>query len=281
LTDLPPIEIETALDDAPEGFVPDAPIGALRDSAPPPVAEAVVSNSEATTTAALPPPPSVKQETIASLAENALRESQAVPAEDAEVASTDAAGTEADPIAELAWTSTADAAESESFGSYFRDCVDCPDMAEIRKDGAGAYALGVREVTNAQWRACVAEGGCPPIAGGADASPVTGASYVDARAFVAWLSGKTGVAYRLPSEGEWDAAAEGAPASGTAPNPLGLYNMADARIEWTEECWTPDGIAAAAEGACAARVLKGSDRDAAPAGERRRDAGFRVARDLN
>jgi formylglycine-generating enzyme required for sulfatase activity len=245
----------------------------LRDSAPlaplaPPAADPTAENPSA---------PRVKPATIATLAETAGAE----PAQEEAPAASEATTGEPDRIAELAWQSTSSAAESVSFGSYFRDCVDCPDMAEIRKDGARAYALGVREVTSGQWRACVAGGACPAIPSGADERPVAGVSYVDAQSFVAWLSNKTGAAYRLPSEREWDAASEGAQGAGDAPNANGLYGMTDARLEWTEECWVADGVAAAADGPCGARVLKGASRDGAPSGERRRGAGFRVARDLN
>lgn len=284
---LPPIRIETApVEDVYAEEVASA--AALRDPAVTiapqenrEIAQAPASEMEPQLPAA--PTPLAEEQTIASLAETALRESDL----DATAEAQGEAEGDADPIAELTWDATrgppapalaAVPADDASVGTYFRDCIDCPDMAEIRTGGA-SYALGVREITNAQWRACVADRACPPIAGGADNVPVSGASHVDAHAFVAWLSNKTGARYRLPSEREWDVGAEGS--IGASPNSFGVYDTAAAAFEWTDECWVADGALAAADGTCGARVLKGSVRDAAPAGERRRDAGFRVARELN
>lgn len=220
-----------------------------------------------------------------------------------------------DPIADLASSATrAEEVETASFGRYFRDCVDCPDMAEIASEpsGPGAFAIGVREVTFAQWRACVAAGACPPIAAaptpGGDALPVIKVSYADALSYVEWLSTKTGVRYRLPSEAEWDQASGGAPPDAAkanvtgpvvrqrtvpvgsfSPNAFGLYDTAGNVWEWTMACWQVSGE----DDPCKTRVIKGgafdtpidvlksADRAPAPVDSRRVNTGFRVARDLN
>jgi formylglycine-generating enzyme required for sulfatase activity len=116
----------------------------------------------------------------------------------------------------------------------FKDCPLCPQMTEIpagmftmgspetepmRIEQEGEqrmvlvpqFAIGTYEVTQAQWAACVADGGCsfkgaavPPANG---EEPVSGVSWRDASEYVGWLSAKTGKEYRLPSEAEWEYAA--------------------------------------------------------------------------
>ncbi|MDE0229499.1 MAG: formylglycine-generating enzyme family protein [Spirochaetaceae bacterium] len=75
-----------------------------------------------------------------------------------------------------------------------------------------AFAVGVREVTFAEWDACVSAGGCggyrPPDGGwGRARQPVINVSWDDAQSYVAWLSRKTGAEYRLLTEAEWEYAA--------------------------------------------------------------------------
>lgn len=116
-------------------------------------------------------------------------------------------------------------------GEKFRDCADCPEMVVAPAgsfrmgdlDGSGdadekpvhtvtiskPFAVGVYEVTFAEWDSCVAAGGCggyrPSDQGwGRGRRPAINVSWEDAQAYVAWLSRKTGENYRLLSEAEWE-----------------------------------------------------------------------------
>jgi len=66
-----------------------------------------------------------------------------------------------------------------------------------------------RQVTVGEYARCVDEGACPRIAAtaGSPDLPVVGVSWHDATAYAAWLSRKTGITYRLPTDEEWTFAA--------------------------------------------------------------------------
>ncbi|MGF1455307.1 MAG: SUMF1/EgtB/PvdO family nonheme iron enzyme [Alphaproteobacteria bacterium] len=162
-----------------------------------------------------------------------------------------------------------------------------------------AFALARTEVTWAQWQACVSAGGCQgdgPEAAGGDGGwgrgrrPVIHVSWSDAHDYVRWLSGETGLVYRLPTEAEWEFAARAgattryawgnadpvcdatvpsgarfaacpedgaAPVASFPPNALGLHDMAGNVAEWVEDCFHPDYRDAPTDGsawvtACAA-----------------------------
>ncbi len=118
-------------------------------------------------------------------------------------------------------------------GERFRDCPVCPEVVVVpagsflmgalaSEEGyddtegpqvevtiAQPLAVGVYEVTFAEWNACVSNGGCngfrPDDAGwGRRRQPVIDVSWADAQAYVRWLAEETGRAYRLPSEAEWE-----------------------------------------------------------------------------
>ena len=117
-------------------------------------------------------------------------------------------------------------------GKTFTDCPDCPTMVVVP---AGSYwqgseesspfalnkekpkrmvtfskpfAVGVFEITMAQWDQCVTAGGCtvrPRDNGwGRGSRPVIMVSWNDAQEYVTWISKQTGQSYRLPSESEWE-----------------------------------------------------------------------------
>ena len=120
-------------------------------------------------------------------------------------------------------------------GTTFRDCAACPELVLVPAGSyrmgspatetgrhadeqqrsvtiAAPFAVGVHEVTFAEWDACVAGGGCgghrPDDSGwGRGRRPVVNVSWDDAQAYVAWLSAETGADYRLLTEAEWEYAA--------------------------------------------------------------------------
>ena len=118
-------------------------------------------------------------------------------------------------------------------GETFQDCDECPKMVVVpsglftmgspkREAGHKKYeepmrrvridyqfAVGVYEVTFAEWYACADAGGCgsyiPDDEGwGRGNRPVMNVSWKDAQSYVSWLSGRTGKRYRLLSESEWE-----------------------------------------------------------------------------
>ena len=122
-------------------------------------------------------------------------------------------------------------------GKTFRDCTDCPSMVVVpagsfwqgsEEDAplalkmetpkrmitiAEPFAVGIFEITMEQWDQCVSDGACatqPPDNGwGRGARPVIMVSWNDAQEFVSWLNSKTGQAYSLPSESQWEYLARG------------------------------------------------------------------------
>ena len=66
-----------------------------------------------------------------------------------------------------------------------------------------------RQVTVAEYTRCVDEGACRRVAvpAGAQDVPVVGVSWHDASAYAAWVSRKTGITHRLPTDEEWTFAA--------------------------------------------------------------------------
>ena len=191
-------------------------------------------------------------------------------------------------------------------GDVFQDCAECPEMVVLP---GGSLAMGRYEVTVGEYRAFVsATGGTADdrwrdqdLFPQTDRHPVVNVSWDDAQEYVSWLSRRTGAAYRLPTEAEWERAASGSQPGcdrlgrgsrpdGTCPvgqygtNAAGLSDMVGNVWEWASDCW---------EGDCGRRVLRGGSwRSAAEflrpgarhrnsAGFRFIDQGFRVSRTLD
>jgi len=194
----------------------------------------------------------------------------------------------------------------------FRDCEGCPEMVRLeggtftmgsapseaghrawegpqREVTIAPMAIGVREVTFAEWDACVVEGGCgnytPTDKGwGRGARPVIMTSWADARSYARWLSQKTGKTYRLPTEAEWEYAARGgtttaywwgdrfeagrtptgktAEAGAGEANAFGLHDVTGNVAEWVEDCYVNSFAAAPRDGSAVVasncqRVIRG------------------------
>jgi formylglycine-generating enzyme required for sulfatase activity len=145
---------------------------------------------------------------------------------------------------------------------------------ERRVTIARPFAVGKYEVTFAEWDACAAEGGCKreiqDNGWGRGRRPVINVSWLEAKEYVAWLSRKTGKAYRLLSEAEWEYAARAGTTTRYAfgdtiaksqaqfsegqsdsagstvevgsfpPNRFGIHDMHGNVWEWVEDNWHPD-----------------------------------------
>jgi formylglycine-generating enzyme required for sulfatase activity len=183
----------------------------------------------------------------------------------------------------------------------FRDCADCPQMVIIpageftmgtppgelgggtqhRVIIATTFAVSKFEITFDEWDACVDAGSCsgyqPADEGwGRGKRPAVNISWLDAKAYVNWLGGKTGKPYRLLSESEWEYAARAGtttafsdgdsllpsaanydgstdgsgpsdvnrqqtvPVGSFAANGFGLHDMHGNVSEWVEDCWYDD-----------------------------------------
>jgi len=204
--------------------------------------------------------------------------------------------------------------ETHAVGSAFRDCETCPEMVVVpagnftmgspavpapRTDDEAPhhqvtiprdFAVAKFEVTFAEWDACVGDGGCrgyqPGDEGwGRENRPVINVSWEDAQAYVTWLKKRTGKAYRLLSEVEWEYAARAgtttafpwgakashehanygkdeccsgvvqgrdqwmhtAPAGSFPANGFGLHDMHGNVWELTEDCYVEDHEGARAD----------------------------------
>jgi formylglycine-generating enzyme required for sulfatase activity len=197
----------------------------------------------------------------------------------------------------------------------FTECDKCPEMVVARagsfimgspdsekernKDEgpqhrvmfAKAFAVGQFAVTFDEWDACVADGGCggykPDDHGwGRGRRPVINVSWDDAKAYVAWLSGKTRKTYRLLSEAEREYVTRAGsttpfwwgpkishqqanyverpgpglnlipltnppptvPVDSFQPNPWSLYQVHGNVKDWTEDCYHSSYFGAPTDG---------------------------------
>jgi len=197
------------------------------------------------------------------------------------------------------------------------DCPTCPTLVALAEGGfrmgsnsddltarpafhvfiAKPFAIGKYEITHSQWNACITDGACPRLSADNNRSlntPVRDVSWEDAQRYTGWLSKLTGLAYRLPTEAEWEYAARGgsterywwgsamkpamanckdcgmpwspenpATVGSFASNSYGLHDMSGSVWEWVSDCWHNSYQRAPANGDsweeadCRHRVLRG------------------------
>jgi formylglycine-generating enzyme required for sulfatase activity len=205
----------------------------------------------------------------------------------------------------------------------FKDCDKCPEIVVVTpgKFTMGSpdsewghnpdegpqhvvkftapFGVGRFAVTFEEWDACVADGGCngyrpPDHNWGRGRHPVTNVSWYDAKAYVAWLSKKTGWRYHLLSEAQreyvtragstsvfwWGSSISTSQANydggftyadrhqgeyqgktlvvdSFAPNPWGLYQTHGNVYDWVEDCYYDSYHEAPLDGT--ARISEGCD----------------------
>jgi len=203
----------------------------------------------------------------------------------------------------------------------FRDCPECPELVAIpsgvfeRGSPPGelghhasegpvtrvairrSFAIGRYPVTFGEWDQCLRDGTCrhkPNDRGwGRGTGPVFYVSWNDVQDYIAWLGTKTGKAYRLPSEAEWEYAARAGtrtayswgdavgrkmanckgcseyaserttPVGSFSPNRFNLFDMHGNVWQWVADCWNASYAGAPVDGSpwlngeCGKAVVRG------------------------
>jgi formylglycine-generating enzyme required for sulfatase activity len=163
-----------------------------------------------------------------------------------------------------------------------------PVNAPVRSWNVGhGLAVMKTQVSAADYDRCVGDGACDPRGGrkaGRADLPAVGVSWQDATAYARWFSGRTGQAWRLPTDAEWayvagsrfrDDAVQGddgtdsfarrwlakydeesatpaaqkaaRPAGSFGENERGVADLAGNVWEWTDTCYLRQGLDAAGE----------------------------------
>jgi formylglycine-generating enzyme required for sulfatase activity len=183
----------------------------------------------------------------------------------------------------LASVAIAGAPDAGAAQPGFKDCAECPEMLVLPEGSlptpashasatAGpvtikSFAIGKFEVTQAEWFAMLGE---RPSEYLGDDLPVETVSWRDVQIFIQRLNARTGRAYRLPTEAEWEYAARAGsttqyyfgddpadlgqhawfidnagetthPVGQKLPNRFGLHDIHGNVWEWTQDCTQDHG----------------------------------------
>ena len=197
--------------------------------------------------------------------------------------------------------------QRRQLGYQFQDCPECPKMVTVpagsfmmgsqqgEKDARSyelpqhevtieqPFAVGIYEVTFAEWDACANAGDCkgyfPNDEGWSRGQrPVINVDWKNAQLYVQWLSAKTGATYRLLSEAEWEYVARAGTTTryhfgdqladdqanynvasfarkpkttevgSFAANAFGLHDVHGNVAEWVQDCWNDSYKEAPADG---------------------------------
>lgn len=160
-------------------------------------------------------------------------------------------------------------------GGFLMGCDEgAGDESPVHRVELDRFAISRTAITNRLYNMFLAETSRKPPSGFFDPrfnhpdQPVTGVSWFDANDYCLWLAGRTGRAYRLPTEAEWERAARGGiegrlytwgdepPQSQPRylemwktgpervgqrpPNGFGLYDISENVHEWCSDWYSAD-----------------------------------------
>jgi sulfatase modifying factor 1 len=167
-------------------------------------------------------------------------------------------------------------------GWFLMGCASGQDNEQpVHRVWVDEFLLAACQVTNAEYARFLRDTESAPPPFGTDPNfnhpeqPVVGVSWHEAVRYCEWLSSRTGMHSRLPTEAEWERAARGGregtlfpwgneppealpgysgrwtkgpePVGRAEPNGFGLHNMCDNVHEWCSDWYAPDYYAVSPE----------------------------------